>query len=334
MKTRRVIVFLVIAGIIIVVSVALWVRKPPKYAGSVEKMKLGVYLGDPSPLIYIAKTNGFFKDQGLDVSVTEHETGSLAVDDLLAGKVDIATATEFVFVSQILKREDLRILGSISTANNMEIIARKDRGITRPGDLKGKKIGVSRGTINEFFLRTFLDSNNLKYKDIQSVDLKPLELVSAISKGEIDAAILFPEQAFRVKKELGQRAVIWNGQSGQDYYFLLITKGDFIKARPSAAERLLRALLAAEQFVQNQEKEAQDIMRGLLNHDAESMRSAWSKVDLRLRLDQDLLALMEDETKWFMVNKLTDRKDMPNYFDFIYLDGLKRINPPSVSIIH
>ena len=333
MKTRRVIGFLVIV-VVIVVFATLWLRKPPEYTGSLEKVRLGVYLGDLSSLIYIAKNKGFFKDRGLDVSITEQETGSIAVNNLIANSVDIATATEFVFISHVLKGDNLKVLGSISIANNVEIIARKDHGIIRPGDLKGKKIGVPRRTANEFFLRTFLDSNNLKYKDIQSVDLKPSEMVSAISKGAIDAAIPFPEQALRIKKELGPQAVIWDSQSGQDYYFLLITKEEFIKARPSTVEHLLRALLAAEQFVQNQEKEAQNIMRGLLNHSTESMRSAWSRVDLRLRLDQDLLALMENETKWFMVNRLTDRKDMPNYFDFIYLDGLKKISPSSVSIIH
>ena len=38
----------------------------------------------------------------------------------------------------------------------MEVVARRDRGIKNPEDLKGKIVGVPKTTIAEFFLNNFL----------------------------------------------------------------------------------------------------------------------------------------------------------------------------------
>ena len=78
------------------------------------------------------------------------------MNDLLADKVDVATATGFVLALQGFKRSDLRAIGTISSSDNVEVVARRDRGIKNPEDLRGKRIGVSKGTVNEFFLTAFL----------------------------------------------------------------------------------------------------------------------------------------------------------------------------------
>lgn len=43
---------------------------------------------------------------------------------------------------------------------------------------------------------------------------------------------------------------------------------------------------------------------------------------------------MEDEARWMIKNNLTSEKKTPNFLDYIYLDGLEKIKPESVNIIH
>ena len=69
-----------------------------------------------------------------------------------------------------------------------------------------------------------------------------------------------------------------------------------------------------------------------LDHDVVS--STWAKTDFHLKLAQDLLILMEDEAKWYIRNKLTPDTNLPNYLDFMYIDGLEKIEPSAVTIIH
>jgi len=77
------------------------------------------------------------------------------------------------------------VIGTVATAWINEFVARRDQGIARVEDVKGKRIGVTRGSVGEFYLDTFLTSYGLSYEDVEIVDLKPSEIVEAINKGDI-----------------------------------------------------------------------------------------------------------------------------------------------------
>jgi NitT/TauT family transport system substrate-binding protein len=62
--------------------------------------------------------------------------------------------------------------------------------------------------------------------------------------------------------------------------------------------------------------------------------STWSKTRFRVRLDQDLLTLMEDEGRWAIKNKLVDAQTIPDYSTFLYLEGLRKIKPEAVGVSH
>ncbi len=122
-------VFVLVAAVVIILVVfgflLLWKAAGPE---RMERMRIGLLPDAVSALLYIAKDQGIFKRNGLDVSFENYQAGAFAVNDLLADKVDVATATEFVLALRGFKREDLRALGTISSSNTIEVIARKDRG--------------------------------------------------------------------------------------------------------------------------------------------------------------------------------------------------------------
>jgi NitT/TauT family transport system substrate-binding protein len=170
--------------------------------------------------------------------------------------------------------------------------------------------------------------------EIEITNLKPTEIVNAILKGTIDGAASFIPFGDAIRKGLGANAVTWPIQGQQDYYMLLVAKASFFKAYPSRIERLLSALIGGEQFIKAYETEAQKIIEERLNLDLSTLLSIWPKSRFEVRLDQDLLILMEDEARWAIRNKLTGSTRLPNYLDFIYIDGLKKIKPEAVTIIH
>jgi NitT/TauT family transport system substrate-binding protein len=50
-------------------------------------------------------------------------------------------------------------------------------------------------------------------------------------------------------------------------------------------------------------------------------------------LPQALIIAMEDEARWRIENKLTDKTTVPNYLNFLYLDGLEAVSPEAVTVI-
>ncbi len=107
--------------------------------------------------VYIAFTKGYFKDEGLDVTLQPQTSGKASLNAILEGKADLSTVAETPIMHAGLREEKTYLIATIHHANaNTVIVARKDKGISIPSDLKGKTIGVSVGTNGEFFMDSFL----------------------------------------------------------------------------------------------------------------------------------------------------------------------------------
>jgi NitT/TauT family transport system substrate-binding protein len=59
----------------------------------------------------------------------------------------------------------------------------------------------------------------------------------------------------------------------------------------------------------------------------------WPQYTRSLSLDQPLITAMEDETRWMISNNLTTEKQVPDFLNYIYEDGLKAVKPEAVKII-
>jgi NitT/TauT family transport system substrate-binding protein len=297
-----------------------------------ESITIGRYGGEFSMLLHVAEAQKFFDHENLDVAFLDYQEGALAVGALLRGEVNVATASDFTFVSYAFNSSDLRILASIATVDAIEIVARGDRGIAQPWQLIGKSIGVVRHSAGEFYLGRFLATSHLSLDDVKVVYLSPDEIVADLTTGEIDAACMWQPYANRMESALGTNAVAWSAQGGQDFFILLISREEWVSTHSSAIERLLSAVLQAEEFAGTHVNEIQTLMTESFGYSASYVKSILPKLTLTVTLPQELLVVMEDEARWSIQSNLTDKKKVPNYLNFIYLDGLMAVKPDAVTI--
>jgi NitT/TauT family transport system substrate-binding protein len=305
----------------------------PQPPAARENLVLGVYAGDFSSLIWVAENRGYFRDEGLDVTIKEFDTGVTAAQAMLHGEVEIATGADFVAVNNIFSDSSIRIISAIASVESNDVIARQDHGIQSPVDLRNKKIAVPKGSIAEFYLGKFLLINKLTLSDVQIVYLQPAPLSEALMQGEVDAAVIWDPFAYDLKAALGQNGVVWTPTAGKNWDFLLLTGDATVNTRPGALEKLLRALLKAEDFIKKNPDRAQTIVAERLKLQMSYIQYAWSRRTYTLSLPQVLLLMMEDEARWMIQNKLTDKTAVPNYLNNIYMGGLLKVNPEAVSII-
>jgi NitT/TauT family transport system substrate-binding protein len=299
-----------------------------------EQLRVGVTPSIHSALIHLADAQGFFRKQGVDVAIKAYQSGHLAISDLAADKIDIAAASEIAFVLQSFKYRDLRIVTTIWSGADNELIVRKDRGITGPQDMKGRRIAVTRGSSAEFFFYNYLIFNSIPAGSVQLVDTIPSQMVKTIVDGTVDAAISWPPYTNDMAKQLGTNYLRWPAQSGQNYYFTVFGKEGFVRKQSKMMEQFLAALSDAEAFTLKHPGQAQAILLGRLKLDRENLLLTWPLTRFELQLSQDLLVLMEREAKWAIRSKTVDKKEMPNYLDFFYFNALKKVKPEAVSIVH
>lgn len=308
-------------------------QEAKKPAGPPEKVTLAIYGGSYGFLPYIAREKGYFTANGLDVTFKEYEIGLKATEALFKGEADIGTGAEFVFVSYSFDHPELKILSSIVTSEVNEVIARKDRGIKTPADLKGKRIGVTFKTKAEFFLARLLVYNRVAEKDVEFVDIPSPKLKEALIQGVVDAVATWEPFVSDLKTQLGEKAVSWPTQSGQEFYYLLISRDEWIRKHPGTVTRLLKAMVQAEEFMRTNTDEAQGIVGRLFGYKPEYVRYIWTKNNFTVQLPQSLIMSMEEGARWRIRNRLTKVTTMPNYLNYIYFDGLSAVKPEALTIV-
>jgi NitT/TauT family transport system substrate-binding protein len=158
---------------------------------------------------FAAVDQGFFKKHGLDVQIIEGGTDIVPQTVLAQGNADFAIAWVPKALASREQGANITDIGQIFQRSGTLQVSFKDKNITAPPDLKGKKVG-NWGFGNEFELFAGITKSGLNPgKDVQLVqqqfDMK------ALLSGDIDAA-----QAM-VYNEYAQVLEANNPKTGQLY---------------------------------------------------------------------------------------------------------------------
>jgi len=300
-----------------------------------ESITFGTVMLEPSLPLFVAEHQGFFVQNGLDVTFKIYDVGLNAATGLVNGEVDLASpVAEYVMVGNIFDDKNIRAIASIDEVDYALVIGRKDHGIEQVADLKGKKIGVVRGTILEFQLGRFLELNGVQTADVTLVNGTLPQSAKAIANGDLDAVMSIPPFTKSIQMQLDANAALWSAQNIQPFYCLVLAKSEWIQQHPRAVERFLAAMKQAEEFIVNHPDQAEEILQEKLSFSDEEIARVWAQNQFSLTLDQSLILAMEDEARWMIEHSLTTKTTIPNYLNYLYLDGLMTVKPEAVNVIH
>jgi NitT/TauT family transport system substrate-binding protein len=285
-------------------------------------------------LFWAAQEQGFFSDNGLNVTAHTYASGAVALGGVVGGEADIAVGTaEFPLTIRALNNESVKTMATISKSNFIYLIGRSDRAIHDVSDLKGKTIGTTFGTIANYYLGRFLVLNGLRIEEVTLVDLKmPNDWVNAVVNGSVDAVATAQPYANSAKDGLGDNAVVWSINSDQPQYTQAIASDKWIAENPDLSRRFLSSLYQAEGFIINNPIKAKAIVKQQMNFSDAYIETVWSQNQYTLSLDQSLILAMENEARWLINNNLTNQTTVPDFTNYIYLDGLASVKPESVTI--
>ncbi|MBT0664045.1 ABC transporter substrate-binding protein [Geobacter pelophilus] len=303
-------------------------------AGPTEKITLAYGVQPESALAQVAEARGYYRQEGLGTTIHLHPYGKRALADLLAGKADFATVAEPPVMFAIMNGEKIAVIATIYTSTlGHAILARKDRGISSFRDLAGKKIAATLGTTAHFFVDTILVTHGIARKDVEVVDLKAEEIPDALVRGDIDAVATFSPYLELTHKKLGDRVIIFSDRDVYRYTYNVVATQDFIRKNPAKVRKMLRALVRAEEFAREHPEAAQKIVANFSGIEFATLRDTWPNARFTVSLDQSLLLALEDESRWAVNSGLIPQRDIPNYLDFIYFDGLRSVKPEAVRIL-
>jgi NitT/TauT family transport system substrate-binding protein len=227
------------------------------HAQGLEKKSLTLAVGGKTALYYLPLTIcerlGYFKEQGLDVTINDFRGGAQSLQALVGGSVDVVTGAYEHTIRMQAKGQDIKAVIELGRFPGIVLGVRKERaaGYKSAADLKGMKIGVSApGSSTNFFVMYMMSKAGLKPDDAAyiGVGIGP-SAVAAIKKGDIDALsnldpmITKLEQDGDIKivadsrTEAGTRAIF----GGSNPAAVLYIKQDFIDRNPATVQALVNA---------------------------------------------------------------------------------------------
>lgn len=297
-----------------------------------KKVKIGIYEGDTSGLILLAKEKGFFKENGLDVELKYYSSGKIAVDAMLKGEVDYSNAAEFVIVKNSFKRKDFKIIASIAEANINGMLAKKSNGILDKSDIVNRTIGVSIGTAAEYYLGVFLEENGFKLDDVNIIDTHPLKIQENLINDKVDAIFSWEPQIYNIRKKYPNNITYFPMTNGFPFYFLLVVNEKIHKNNPFISENILKALKKSELWTLENKEEFRLFLKNKFDLREDYSKYTLNKHSFELTLPYSLTTVMNNEVSWLIENKLVQKKEI-DVFDLIDTSSLKKVDSSSVTII-
>ena len=335
-KKRVITVIVVVIAVSLFLASMIYLNNSGNFSGKTESVAVGYSPFESITLFWVAENQHFFSQNGLNVTSHKYDTGAIALNGVINKEVDIAVGTsEFPFTAKALNNEKISTIASISKSEFIYLVGRADHGIEKVSDLNGKRIGTTFGTISHFYLGRFLDLNGINIQNVTLIDLKtPTDWIAAVVNGSIDAVATAQPYANSAKDSLGANAVFWSIQNDQPLYAQAISTNEWITQHPELCSKFLNSLYQAEEFVKNHPTEAKAILKNQMNFSDTYVETVWHQNQFALSLEMSLILTMEGEARWLISKNLTNQTVVPDFTNYIYLEGLRSVNPDAVNIIH
>jgi ABC-type nitrate/sulfonate/bicarbonate transport system substrate-binding protein len=167
--------------------------------------------GIPSAFLTYGVQRGFFKQEGLDVTVQPSQGGAEAIPAIVSGDVQVAGSNAVSVLLASTQGLDLRIIAPGTFARPEKdfsaIMVSRDGPIREPQDLEGKRIAVNTlKNVTEVTAREALAKEGVDPSSLRLTEIPFPEMPQAVAKGDADAAFLI-EPFVTVAKNEGLRTL-------------------------------------------------------------------------------------------------------------------------------
>jgi len=299
----------------------------PKHAVTIAVSKTPL-----STPFYVAKAIGAFDKTCVQVKFSEVVGGQKAFSEVMSGKADFGTSSDSVIAFQSLANKDFVTHAMfVQSDNDVKLITHPSAQINSAADLKGKRIGVTKGTASEYFLSTLLALEGLTTEDVLLHHFKPDELINGYSQHEVDAIVPWEPFAFNSAQLLDKDIKIHDTKSLNTLSFnLLSLKADKIVVEK--AKCIIEGLAVAIDYIASHPEKAKKIVIDELQLSSEFIEWVWPDYIFKLSLNQSLILSLKSQVIWAVATQMTEHAELPSVENFIDSRAMLQVDPGAVNI--
>jgi NitT/TauT family transport system substrate-binding protein len=238
------------AGLLLATAIAAMLAAGPAAAQQKIKFSLDFKFEGPAAPFLVAIDKGYFKAEGLDVTI-DSAAGSLEpINRVAAGTYDMG----FGDINSLIKFRDanptnpIKAVFMVYNKPAFSIVSRKSRGVTKPKDLEGKILGAPPpdGAFAQWKIFTQANGIDASKVKIEAVGFPVREPM--LQNGQVDAITGFSFSSFINLKSMGvpesDIVVMLMADHGVNLYGnTIIVNPKFAAEKPDAVKGFLRAFV-------------------------------------------------------------------------------------------
>ena len=277
---------------------------------------------------YVAQQEGLFKKHELDVRINTGPSGSAMVAFLVNGQIESAFGSEIAGVAN--HNLDPNVVVVAQATRLVRWIAVVGRNVDTLDQLKGKKVGIARGSGGEVFWLAMIDKLKLNPADYTVVNVEAPEMVAALERGNIDAYAVWEPWVTRGLAAIKNTKVLRTQEGILEQGVYVYMNRGWIQKNPAPAEAFIRALVDATDLINHDRKRAaKDVSDFLKNLDPATVEQLMAKLTFEMELSDftiNLFRLAEAQLK--AQGKLAKPLD---WSGFIYPELMRKVLPAKVN---
>ncbi|WP_094606464.1 Putative aliphatic sulfonates-binding protein [Sporomusa silvacetica DSM 10669] len=294
---------------------------------SSPKIRFGYLPSMAQAAFIVAKEKGWFEEEfsknGTVIEYQKFMVGPPLIEAFAGDRLDFGFVGDQPVIQAKANNIDLKVVGVCSaTEKGAGLVVPVGSDIVTPKDLKGKKVGVSVGSIFHQILLIYLKDNGLKPGDIKLVNMNPPDMKTALATKDIDAVVLGEPWISMIEYEkIGQQIADTTGIKLN--LNVIATSAKLAQEYPDTVNRVLKVYDKAAKWLQDHPEEGAELIAKATGLNREVVAKAIVKANYDIQLTDAAVNSITDTARFLRENN-TIRKDV-NVTELIETSYLKEI---------
>ena len=248
----------------------------------------------------IAEEEGLFAANNVNVEMKWFDGYIESMEALAVGQIDgnCQTLNDTISFANDATNGEVAVLVNDNSAGNDKIIVTED--INSVEDLKGKKVAVEEGVVDDFLLSLALQEAGMSREDVEIVPLETGAAAAAFAAGQVDAVGAFPPFWSVALQREGSKELISSADFPGAIPDLLVMSQTIIDERPDDVQAIVNTWFDTLAFMEENPERANEIM---------AKRAGITAEEIEQLKDGTRLFTIEDNLEAFSDG--TDIKNMP-----------------------
>jgi sulfonate transport system substrate-binding protein len=278
-------------------------------------------------LLVVANEQGWFKEEfekdGITFEAVKFIAGPPIIEAFAGDRIDFGLTGDQPALLARANNIDIKAIGvPLSGPKSLALVVPTGSKITKIKDLKGKKVGVTVGSVAHHLLYLYLQKNGLKPTDVKLVNLLPPDIKTSIEQKVIDAAVTWDPWVSIMEDEKSARQIA-DATGLKLNANVILVSGKFAAAHPDLVKRVLKVLVKSEKWIKKNPEEAITISAKATGNKREIQAKSFAKLNYDIRLTPEVIKSFEQTASFLRESKVLRKDvDVKNLVDASYLKAI------------